>query len=328
MDQLPSPIGPSAKIPLLEGCRLRFAQGFENDASAWALTSLFPKVATELDALPNLIKLDKTIDLFNRAAGFLAKGDISDMFHAIPRSMLESVILGTVAFDRHRTHGRLRGLAEDGPGIYVVGLSIVSRGGRFVDASELNALIKNLEKYIVGADLLLDDWDPTAATASERAAVALVTTVDVRFGRPPPGATKARFITNRDNVQAAGYLVASLRRRLVTMEATNPKEFTIQSPQYVGCSEKISQRLASYEVGVSPSSLRGVNKMLGLTLCLLGHQGLSPKINPVAALRVWQAGQLPKAEMMMAALAGAYVTQDGFNLEEGGGNKDTLDGDG
>jgi hypothetical protein len=47
---------------------------------------------------------------------------------------------------------------------------------------------------------------------------------------------------------------------------------------------------------------------------------LTLKVHAVTAIRTWAKAQLPKAEMLLAALAGAYVIQGGFNLREAGGN--------
>lgn len=61
-----------------------------------------------------------------------------------------------------------------------------------------------------------------------------------------------------------------------------------------------------------------------LTVSLLRRQRLHPEVHIVTAIRTWMPGQLSKAEILVAALAGSYVTQDGFNLCDAGGNHDGL----
>jgi hypothetical protein len=78
------------------------------------------------------------------------------LFHAIPRPALESLVLGTVAYDYHgnrcisREHYKHKG----GFGIYAIGLLVDGRNGAWLTANELNALVANLEKYVRG----YEDW--------------------------------------------------------------------------------------------------------------------------------------------------------------------------
>lgn len=61
-----------------------------------------------------------------------------------------------------------------------------------------------------------------------------------------------------------------------------------------------------------------------MTASLLHAQGLHPRVQIVAAVRTWMSGQLADAERLVAVLAGAYVTQDGFNRRDAGGNPDQV----
>jgi hypothetical protein len=109
------------------------------------------------------------------------------------------------------------------------------------------------------------------------------------------------------------------RNRLVALDPTRT-EYMIQSPQYVGCSIAVQTRTTAYELRHTRSALTHANKFYALTVSLLRVQQLIPMVHIRTAVRTWTNKQLPDAEMLVAALAGAYVTQDGFNLRDAGGN--------
>lgn len=55
-------------------------------------------------------------------------------------------------------------------------------------------------------------------------------------------------------------------------------------------------------------------------MSLLHKQGLRPIPKIITIIHVWAGKQLPIAERLVTALAGSYVHQGGFNIQEGGGN--------
>jgi hypothetical protein len=326
MDLLPTPAKPSAQIPLLTGMRLQLAEALQEKTSYWALTTMFPQIVRRLNELPKPrdIKLEDTMRLFAQVGGPAVSGDIIDIFHSIPRNMLESLILGTVAYDNCRLQNRVTGLSNDGPGIYVLGLSIAGRNGQFLNAGELEVLIKNMEEYLFGYECWSGGLHQTPRAV---AAAALIAEVDSAYGSPKtPGPGKPRFIEGASHVENVLALLASLRTRMDASKAEDPtgKTYMLQSPQYVGCSKDVKQRAASYQLSHHCTALSRVNRYYALTVSLLAVQGLFSKVYILTAIRTWQAGQLPKAEKFVAVLAGAYVTQDGFNAREAGGNQEHM----
>lgn len=226
MDKLPSPIGPSAQIPLLTGCRLRFTKALAAQVSPWALTSLFPRLVRELEDVPKTrhTKLENTIRLLGQAGGPSVDGDVWDLFHTIPRDLLESLVLGTVAFDHSRTQNRVTGLDNNGPGIYILGLSIVGRDGQFLDGRELDLLIQDLQTYIQGSTVLRRKKPAATRSATERAAVQLVTDVDFTYGVGAAG--RPRFICDAENDALAGHLLSSLQARRQAMFALDRRRLS------------------------------------------------------------------------------------------------------
>jgi hypothetical protein len=280
---------------------------------------LFPDIVREL-AQGN--KLDDTMRLLGQMGDPSVTGGAWDIFHSIPRSVLQSIVLGTVAYDDSNAMplGPLDSLSDDGPGVYVLGLSIAGRMGEFLDLNELDRLLINLRTYIKGCRYLAenDKTHPKPGSAAD-----LVSKVDSAYGtHMEPG--KPRFCEG--NFNTAWRLYNSLRRRYRALKAVDPASTTrmIQSPLYVGSDKHVGRRIAAYELVHTKTALQRANKLYGLTVSLLHYQGLTPKVHIITAVRTWQSGQLSRAEMLVAALAGSYDSLDGFNVREAGQTSDDL----
>lgn len=239
----------------------------------------------ELNNVPKTktIKLGDTIYLLSSVGGPSAQGDTWDLFHTIPRRVLESLMLGTVAFDCSRTQNPLTGLQEDGPGVYVLGLSIAGRHGQFLNAMEMTVLVHNLELYMQGCKVLLDPLH--VVTAANQAAVGFMSLVDSAYGTAMPGAP--RFICDDENQKAAKHLLASFCARRDAMQIAGPTEtvYAIQSPLYVGCGKDVGKRIAAYTLSHHKTALERVNKFFTLTVSLLYRQRLRAEVHIVTAIR-------------------------------------------
>ncbi|GAB1316793.1 hypothetical protein MFIFM68171_07003 [Madurella fahalii] len=329
MDRLPNPLAPTAQFPLMTGFRLEFAKALQTKVSPFALTRLFPDLIRDLEKHANfqIVKLEDTLKVLGQVGGLSVAGDVWDLFHSIPRNVLESIVLGTIAYDDCRTsgNGRVTGLSGDGPGVYVLGLSIAGRQGEFISAKELRLLLDNLDTYILGYKFSSSQSSGPQKPPDKAARAAdLVAKVDSAYGAPPtPG--KPRFICDDANLEAAQCLYKWLNRTYLSLRQRDPtgEIRMIQSPLYVGCGRNVTNRITDYELCHNKTALCSANKFYGLIASLLNFQGLTPKVHIATAIRTWQTGQLPKAEMLVAALAGSYVTHGGFNLREAGQTRDT-----
>ncbi|KAM0321545.1 hypothetical protein ACHAQA_010035 [Verticillium albo-atrum] len=119
-------------------------------------------------------------------------------------------------------------------------------------------------------------------------------------------------------------LVNMLRRRLpldtsltdIENAATGTyDELQIQSPQYAGCGNILSEREKAYRL----SNLDRVNKHMAILCCVLSHMGESPHLSVRCVLRTWKTEQFRVAEQLVVTLGRTLVWQDGYNSEEGGG---------
>ncbi|KAL2120080.1 hypothetical protein VTJ04DRAFT_4106 [Mycothermus thermophilus] len=312
MNHLSDPIAPCAQVPLISGIQLDLLKAIKDGGSYWAISCMFPRLAQELRS----IGMNASADLFAGMGSIQRNGGPMDLFHSVPRDLLASVILGTIAYDTHpqRPQGqRLEGLEDDGPGIYALGISINGRDGAFLTLPELKQLIEDVETYHSGV--------PQAGRAPTQAAHDWVRKVDGVFGgnrRKRP----TRFVEKEADfgkIMQLRDMLVRLRDAMVQANATSQTHL-IQSPVYVGCSNDLSDRLKTYDL--DGKTLKDMNRLLGLTVSLLKARDLEPMIQATVLLRTWARQQLPAAEMLLAGLAGAYSTQRGFNVAEAGGNKD------
>ncbi|KAI0851679.1 hypothetical protein F5Y00DRAFT_259167 [Daldinia vernicosa] len=70
------------------------------------------------------------------------------LLHAIPKDMLRSLILGTVAFDQLKSTRKLAHYAAGGPDVYVAAMAIEDRDGKWLSRNDIRDLIYVLLKYI------------------------------------------------------------------------------------------------------------------------------------------------------------------------------------
>ncbi|KAK4456902.1 hypothetical protein QBC42DRAFT_256854 [Cladorrhinum samala] len=318
MEFIPA-LKPTPEIPLLQGWRLDFIKSLKDNASPIHLMTLFPRIFREVQ---NSVKHSKVINLstsrdsFGSATGVPVESYTWELFHCIPRSVLQSVVLGTVAYDNSRPGAdALKGYFSNGSGIYVIGVSVADRSGKFLNRKEYRVLVSNLTTYIKEASTSLHNKQQPPSV--------LIQKTDRMYGEPADP-SKPRFTPDAGGLDNARRLLRSVKERYDALKSLDPSGdvYSIQSPLYVGCSKSVSDRLKDYTIHQNKGSLGTANKMLGLLVSLMGYQGLKPKLHFITAIRVWEDGQLSQAEMLVTLLASAYITQEGFNVTAAGQTKD------
>lgn len=243
------------------------------------------------------------------------------LFLAIPRAMLESIVLGTVAWDYDRARGpgtRDHYTDCSGFGIYVVGVSVSNRGGAWLTANEIKVLIATMSRYIRGYQAWEhggQSWAP-----GDRELQEFVASVDNQFGIHK--SKVPRFVNSPDGKLGMEDLIKSLQRRVDASLLLAPAGNTpmVQSPLYVGLATELKNRVSAHAANVGiTGTLKRSNKAYALLMSLMHYQG---GINPVSTcrcvLRVWEKEDLWFAETLVAALASSLICQDGFNRTECG----------
>lgn len=338
MNTLPAPVAATAQIPLLSGARSKLAQALKDGASYFELALLFEPTLVKYLRAQKTYALDledccRYLEEAKRGAG-----DMFELFYTIPRKALESIVLGTVAYDVSNTvHGPgSEGMSYEikGCGIYVVGISINGRNGEFLTGNELQELADNLDKYILGcrmgAGVHNGILERSRLTQDQQNAIDFAVEVDKTYGtwvHVVDRKWKPRYLLPNDRHNSRmSALLRSLQARAREAKRLDPtgQTRTIQSPLYVGCSSKMQERVEAYVPRTDiKSAFSKANTLYALTMSLLRRQGLHPVPKIISAVRTWKGSQLSRAEMLVAALANCYVTQDGFNINKAGQTAET-----
>lgn len=365
----------SATVPLLSGTRLLLAQSLANNHSYYRIAMLLPALAEEVVNMPAYLQ-SKFVKSEHRRVGYNKRDENDDeendeendapssgaggpatcktrtemllrtgmadewarfqVFMAIPRPMLESIVWGTVAWDYDRSRGGTRDHYKEaqGFGVYVIGLSVQGREGAWLTARELQRLVGDLERYLQGVHVWQSQspkrW-PEDADAKELKEH--VSQIDNQYGVHK--LTEPRYVTSPTGLERMQDLVKSLKARVAASLNIYPVGDTpmIQTPLYVGMSIELKNRMPkhSLDVGVN-SKLKSSNKAYGLVCSLMKHMDRTPMSTCLCVTRLWAKKDLPFAETLVCALANGLVCQDGFNQTEcGDGSNDTakrVDGDG
>lgn len=230
---------------------------------------------------------------------------------AIPLDLIKSILAGTVAYDSHAKPA-LDWYPLTGPGIYVVGLKVNGRNGKFLSRNEISQLRALLERYCQGYLAIQAQSPPNHPD------IGFVKAVDRQLYAPKPSG-KTLFIDNEEELRRIRCLAVSLGRRCDDQLDPGGSVQQIQSPLYVGCSNVLEKRTKSY----TNRTIGQMNKSLGITLSLLEMMGLPSTASCRCATPIWDESHMKKGERLVTTLASSYVCQDGFNATEAGGNPGT-----
>ncbi|XXH03225.1 hypothetical protein Hte_009623 [Hypoxylon texense] len=284
----PDPLGPDEAIPLLEGRRLQMYKALVENDSYYELSLLFPSLAADLAGMGYMkaasgagIKMRTDRTIHNRAMFVL--------LHSIPKDLLRSLILGTVAFEAQRLAPRLPCYNAEGPGAYAATMAIEGRNDAF-KAWKIHRGNPQSASHKILRDFAED--------------------VDNQYGkRDANKPNELRFI-RESSVWKVEALIQSLERRCHTSISGSDMTRQVASPLYVGCSKNIVTRAPAYQ---PRNGLKNANKLWGLVCCLLNSMGKPPSVNVVPIIRTWNRTDLPLAEVLVTMLGNSLVCQDGFN---------------
>ncbi|TDZ14410.1 hypothetical protein Cob_v012670 [Colletotrichum orbiculare MAFF 240422] len=314
-----SALVPTARMPLMDGVRAALMETLDRGDSFYTLSLLFEKVAAEFSLkAPKLRRTIEQFELDPENQWMMIK-----LMHMIPRELLRSIIQGTVAYDDQRWtrpgaagQGTLAEYSHDGPGIYVIALSVNNRNGEFLSWDEMQIFLGQLEGYIDAYDIMATK-QINARSQDDRFKVYAARFIEKQF-RKPNDDGPLFFISSDSGASSARLLLASFRRRAPLQPPDDPKVPQYQSPLYVGCSEELSKDLEDHTLN---QSLASINKLLGLTVSIMQAMDLEPIITKKVAIKTWLPDQLPAAEILLISLARSASFQDGFNIQDGGNKK-------
>lgn len=315
---------PTAQVPLLSGTRLSLATGLLQGKSYYELGLMFQRLADDAQDLPGYLQ-GYGDDYITRLEEMSSpRSDIWRILHTIPRQVLVSLVLGTFARDFMNKSGKPDHYRDmRGFGVYAVAIAVAGRDGAWLKPTELSKLIDHLERYI---DTSTKYWDRKCAAprdADERSARDFVTNIDNMFGQHAPEKGPRFVLSNEaDVLDSWRALVSSLRRRRDNSLAIDPsgRKPLLQGPLYTGCSVTLELRSKAYDPQSGRTrKLTGVNRAYAIMMSLMMYMSLDPVHVCRCVTRLWNRKDLPIAEILVAALANSYISQDGFNRIACGG---------
>lgn len=347
---------PTAEVPLLEGMRLQWTKCLLRGDSYYEMQGLIHDMGEGAAGLPSYLvskygrskryddddddeyvpddssstsqEEEEPILYHTRTERFLKTGmdrpQNFTIFQCIPRDMLKSLALGTVAYDyfprgSSSPRGGYKVPKKGGYGIYVFGLAVKDRQGKWMTATELKVLIQNLERYVEAYDAWSGNDDSWPVNRRSRILRAFVNDVDNRIGKHD--VSGPRYITSDAVKEGMTALISSLQRRVVESLKLDPTGSTqlIQTPLYVGLSTKLADRMPKHDPTSKKSrALENSNKEHGLVCSLMKVQGLGPQAVSRVVLLLWDKEDLWLWETLVCAIANGLISQDGFNRTECG----------
>ncbi|KAF3059410.1 hypothetical protein GL218_04934 [Daldinia childiae] len=100
LDWKPSdPLGPDKRVPLLSGRRLEMFKALEDHDNYYELSLMFPALANDMENFGSKLPASREASL-QIHQDHVNQRPMGILLHAIPKDMLRSLILGTVAFDQ------------------------------------------------------------------------------------------------------------------------------------------------------------------------------------------------------------------------------------
>lgn len=323
----PIDVTPTAEMPMPGGIyQTRLLGALGDHESLYELSLELPNLAKSLDSNPAMKAQKFSVSRTVKALKSDGQNgwQMVQLLHSMDRSTIRAIISGTVAYDSHRKEAKWfqtpSSAEEKVPGVYVIGLSREGEGGKFLNIREIQSLVKGIEDYIEGYNVIKQYQTRAQGTSvslsqSQQSLVEWVKRVDEGPVASKAMPTAAQFIRQDSEVPSVRALASGLLKRCaVTLDPTE-RVRQVQSPLYVGCSVDLRSRMSKY----NRPRLIDMNKPMALTVNIMEALERPLKLSVNVALRIWDLGQLPLAEQLIATLAGSLVYQYGFNATEAGG---------
>ncbi|KAH6838673.1 hypothetical protein B0I37DRAFT_419602 [Chaetomium sp. MPI-CAGE-AT-0009] len=141
------PDKPSSTLPLVDGVRLQMVAAI-NASPPKSNARLFFMLRTILEG-------KKSLTVRATLTAFAKKPlDFLELLNAIPITVRNSLIMGTIAYDFHDGAGD-KPYAGDYQGVYVVGIAVYRnnvRTGEFLNSAEIAELVEAIDKYCLAWD--------------------------------------------------------------------------------------------------------------------------------------------------------------------------------
>lgn len=313
----------SAQIPMMSDLQVRFVKQLDDDATYMDLFLTVEKMAQDLrnqDQVPCREMM--------RAVEEDSEGkEMRLLLHSIPRPVLRSLVMRMLPYDFwERGSDNRRDLFYDfeGPGVYVMGLSVEGRHGEGWSINENIKLLAALKKYRNAIDACerrdaIDAWGNSQFTAQEVEDLQVATDIDRQYSRSESWDggifLMPRFASssNTEKSKHVNELISLLRSRNVG--SWDPNINSLQTLYMVGNSDDVERRKQSHRL---ISSLMNTPHLWGLLVSCLKYVGLEPEETCVPVCKSWKPEHTNQAEILVTILGGSLISVGGLNVHQPG----------
>ncbi|KAI1395210.1 hypothetical protein F4819DRAFT_505858 [Hypoxylon fuscum] len=354
MDSAKFPPESSPELPMINMWQENLVNQIDNGDTYEEMYPTIVEMATHLDvqSFENQMKLNKVLDAFTDDESSI---QMKLLLHTIPRPVLRSIVMRMAAHDFWERDSENRQLLYDkeGPGAYLLTVSVLGRDGCTWSNAENQILIGHLQAYQTAIDAVeAKDIDPSVGddewTADEVEAYRIATEIDNALVRRDQdeasqhdeASQPSDSFGTEDSASTAPSHVGETREmpRFASSSASNKSRFVSklitmlqmrhgpldsvdvickQSLSMVGNEDDMEKRWQNHHM-IGTASLTNSNKLWALTASCLKYMHLEPNEIILPILKAWNVKQINLAEILLTVLAGSFVTVGGLNIEEPG----------
>ncbi|KAI1646752.1 uncharacterized protein F4817DRAFT_365612 [Daldinia loculata] len=339
MDAIKFPPRPSAATPTISALQAKLVNQIDQGDTYIELYATVVEMGEELES-QDVVNAHDMITALREDKG----RQMTVLLHTIPRPVLRSIVMRMVAYDFWERDSDNRTLLYDkeGPGAYIVTLSIVDRRGHTWSVNENKELINLVETYARAIETYekhCDTYGHSQLCVDELAAMQVAANIDKQyekldFSSPPDSPTSSveyrsnsdvsgipdwwsmpRFVSSSETNKSwsVRHLVSMLRKRNIA--GVDQNEPSKQSVCMVGSADDFEKHIQKYRL---ISALRNTTHCWGLLVSCLKYANLEPQETIIPVCKAWKIEHINMAEILVTVLAGSLISVGGLDIKQPG----------
>ncbi|KAI1480341.1 hypothetical protein F4774DRAFT_425116 [Daldinia eschscholtzii] len=332
MDSSRFPPEPSAATPLVSALQAKLVRQIDQGAMYDEMYATVVEMGEELSE-QNVVKVDDMITALKNDDG----NQMTLLLHTIPRPVLRSIVMRMVAYDfwERDSDNRMLLYDREGPGAYIVTLSVLNRRGRAWSVKENKEIIKYLKLYAHAIETYEregDSYGDSQLVEHDRTSMQVAADIDKVYQKTD---SESGGIENKSDSESSGpswwqeprfasssktnksrsvrHLIQMLRKRnIANVDENEPAK---QSVCMVGNSDDIEKRTQNHRL---ISALSNTAHCWGLLVSCLKYAGLEPEETIIPVCKAWKVEHINMAEILVTVLAGSLISVGGLNVKQAG----------
>lgn len=312
----------SAQIPMMSDLQARFIKQLDDDATYMDLFVIIEKMAQDL------LNQDKVPcrEMIRAVEGDLEEKEMRLLLHSIPRPVLRSLVMRTLAYDFwEKDTERRRNMLYDfeGPGVYVMSLSIEGRHGEGWSIEENNQLLTALMHYGKAIEAcekryVTDDWGNSQFDDETIKSLNVAMKIDKQYAEsdvwdgetyPMPRFASTSNTDKSKHVRELFHLLETSRN----VAGWDRNANSLQSVCMVGNSDDVEKQKQSHSL---IGSLTNTPHTWGLLVSCLRYIGLEPEETCIPICKSWKPEHTNQAEILITILSGSLISVGGLNVHQ------------